>query len=404
MSPVSVRVLPSVCAVSREAWNGLYAPTAEDWDFFRSCEIAPPEGFSMSALAAFAGEQLVGAAPLFHVTFPIEMAVAPRLRSFASWVGKRAPRLMNPSIVAIGSPQSDECPIGISPAANPKDRSEIFAALLGGLAVHADALGCSITSLKDVRDADTLWAHAALSKAGFARMASLPLAVLELPYRDETEYLATFSPRLRSELRRKMRHASAVTVELRDSIDDIEEEIADLFQETRANRRADYGSFDDVGPGFFSEVMRNLQGKAQVMLCRHAGELVSFNMFLVEPHRVLAKFIGMRYPAARELNLYYYNWVMMVRYCIEHGIPLLQTGQTTYELKTRLGSKLKKSWIYFRHRATITNRIFHAAAPLAALDRTDPDLRSLGTQAPYVTDGHAPRRGLLPDMDPSGAS
>ena len=29
MSPVSVRVLPSVCAVSREAWNGLYAPTAE---------------------------------------------------------------------------------------------------------------------------------------------------------------------------------------------------------------------------------------------------------------------------------------------------------------------------------------------------------------------------------------
>jgi predicted N-acyltransferase len=385
MPSVSVRVLPSVSNVSREAWNCLYAPTAEDWDFFRSCEIAPAAGFSTSVLAAFAGEHLVGAAPLFQVTFRVDMALGPRLGPLASWLGKHAPRLMNPSIVAIGSPQSDECPIGISPAANPNDRVEIFAALMEGLAVHASALGCSITALKDVRDADTLWAHASLRRAGFSRMASLPLAILELPYRDETEYLATFSPRFRSELRRKMRQASAVTVELRNSIDDIQEEIADLFQETRTNRRADYGSFDDVGPGFFPEVMRNLKGRAQVMLCRHAGELVSFNMFLVEPNRVLAKFIGMRYPEARELNLYYYNWVMMVRYCIEHGIPLLQTGQTTYEIKTHLGSKLKKSWIYFRHRGTITNQIFHAVAPFAALDRTDPDLRYLGTQAPYVS-------------------
>ena len=84
MLSVSVRVLPSVANVSREAWNSLYPPTVENWDFFRSCEIAPVAGFSTSVLAAFAGEQLVGAAPLFHVTFPLDMAVEPRLRPLAS--------------------------------------------------------------------------------------------------------------------------------------------------------------------------------------------------------------------------------------------------------------------------------------------------------------------------------
>ncbi len=384
MPPVAVRILPSMSDVSRQAWHRLFPATSESWDFFRACELAPAPGFSTSVLAAFVGEDLVGAAPLFDTRFRLDMAMGPRLGAVTGWLAKRLPGVLDPSILAVGSPQSDECPIGIIPAATPGERAEILEKLLQAFLAHADAMGAAISVLKDVRDADTAWAHAPLAKAGFARMASLPLAILELPYQDENEYLATFSPRFRSEMRRKMRQSAEVTTETRSSIDDVEDEITDLFQKTRASRRADYGSFDDVGPRFFHELLRALDGKAQVMLARHSGKLVSFNLFLVEPERVLAKFIGMRYPEARELNLYYYNWMMMVRYCIEHRIPVLQTGQTTYEIKTRLGSKLKKSWIYARHRRPLVNRALHAVAPYAALDKSDPDLRTLGTEAPYV--------------------
>ena len=356
----------------------------EDWDYLRSCEIASPEGFSCSALAAFDGEDLVGAAPLFQVNFRIDMALEPPLRAVASWLAKRSPRLMNPSILAIGSPQTEECPIGVNQSANSVERAGVLAALLRGLSERSDALGSSLVALKDVRDADALWANDTLTEAGFCRFASLPVAVLELPFRSENEYLATFSPRLRSELRRKLRQASNITVELRTSIDDIQETLVGLFQETRSHRRSDYGSFDDVGRNFFQEVMRNLAGRAQVMLCRDDGQLVSFNIFLVERNRVLAKFIGMRYPAVRQINLYYYNWLMMVRFCIDNGIAVLQTGQTSYGIKTRLGSKLKRSWIYFRHRGAIANQLFHMIAPFAAIDRTDPDLRELGNRVPYL--------------------
>lgn len=383
MLSLSVRVLPSLSGIPREGWNRLFPSAIESWDYFRACEIAPAPEFATSVLVAFVGEQLVGAAPLFDATFRIDMALGPYVGSVASWLGRRAPRVMNPAITAMGSPQSDECSIGILDSTRSAERTEIFAALLKGLAMHADARGSSIIVLKDVRDADTHWIHAPLTAAGFARIASLPVAVLDLPYGNESEYLATFSPRFRSEMRRKMRQASGVTVELRDNIDDIQHELEAMFQATRKKRGADYGSFDDVGTGFFAQLVRALKGSARVMLCRHEGRLVSFNLFVVDSTRVFAKFIGMSYPKARELNLYYFNWMMMVRYCIEHGVPVLQTGQSTYEIKTRLGSKLKKSWIYFRHPWPVTNKVVHAIAPFLALDRSDPDLRELGERAPY---------------------
>ena len=113
-------------------------------------------------------------------------------------------------------------------------------------------------------------------------------------------------------------------------------------------------------------------------------------MFLIESDRLLAKYIGMRYPIAHELNLYYFNWLMMVRYCISHGIRVMQSGQTSYETKIRLGSKLTRSWIYYRHRGGIANQLFRAIAPLASLERADPDLRNLSADAPYLPADYLP--------------
>lgn len=187
-----------------------------------------------------------------------------------------------------------------------------------------------------------------------------------------------------------MKRAAQVEIELRDSIDGIEDEIASLFQETRANRKADYGMFDDVPETYFSAVMRNPGKSAQVMLCRVGGRLVSFNISLVEPDRVLAKYIGMRYPAAREHNLYFVNWMAMVHLCIERGIPWLQSGQTSYRQKARLGCALKRSWVYFKYRNAMINPLFKLFGPMMAFDRMDPDLQALGADAPYLETGVAP--------------
>ncbi len=70
---LTVRALPSVTAVARSDWDRLFPGIAEGWDYFRACEQSAPEGFTSSAIGAFAGETLVAAAPLFRLNYRLDM-------------------------------------------------------------------------------------------------------------------------------------------------------------------------------------------------------------------------------------------------------------------------------------------------------------------------------------------
>jgi predicted N-acyltransferase len=388
--PLTVRHVASIAGLDRDAWNRLFPGRAEGWGYFKACEEAAPAGFAASALGVYSGDELVGAAPLFRTDYQLDLSLKGALKAPIDWLRRNAPQFVIVPALSVGSPLSEECPIGIAPGMTPRERGEVFEALLRGLDAHADAGSVPLLALKDVTDVDAGWAQPILADTGFTRVATLPIAALHLPFKSEAEYLDSLSASMRSDLRRKMRQAADVRIELRDTIDGIEDEIVALFEETKAHRKTDYGAFDDVPADYFREVMQNLPGTAHVLVCRVGRTLASFNLFLVEPERVIGKYIGMRYALAREHNLYFVNWMATVRLCIERGIPWLQTGQTSYRQKVRLGCKLKRSWVYFKDRRRLINPLFKTFGPRMAFDRMDPDLQALGDAAPYLDAGTAP--------------
>ena len=388
--PIAVRHLPSITALPREDWDRLFPGRAEGWDYFHACEQAAPEGFQASAMVVYAGDELAAAVTLFRTDYGLDLSLEGPLKPAVEWIHRNAPKLVVVPVLGMGSPLTEECPIGYQPAMKEADRIAAFKALLRGMNDHAAQNKIPLLALKDIMDRDTTWVDEPLREQGFTGVATLPLATLHLPFKSEDEYLASLSSSMRSDLRKKMRRASNVQFELRDSISDMEDTITALFEETRANSKVDYGSFDEVPSTYFREVMRSCDGKAQVMLARVEDELVSFNISLAEPNRLLAKYIGMRYPAAREHNLYFVNWMAMVRHCIERGIPWMQMGHTSYRQKSRLGCKLKRSRIYFKHRNPIINPLFKLFGPMMAFDKMDPDLKALGPDAPYLEPGAAP--------------
>jgi hypothetical protein len=103
-------------------------------------------------------------------------------------------------------------------------------------------------------------------------------------------------------------------------------------------------------------------------------------MLLLGRDTVIDKFLGMRTPLARDNNLYVVSWIENVRFCLETGRRWLQSGQTAYSSKLRFGSRLTPSSIFARHRNPVINRLIRLAAPLAAFDRWDPDLRRLASE------------------------
>jgi len=388
--PLVARHVETIADIAREDWSHLFGAKAEGWDYFGACERATPEDFSASAMGVWAGDRLMAAVPMFRTDYRLDLSLEGPLKPAGEWLYENARKFVVVPVLGMGSPLTEECPLGFAPDLDANEQRAAFDALVQGMDAHADTENIPLLALKDITDRDAAWAHDPLSQSGFTRVATLPLATLHLPFKNQDEYLASLSASMRSDLRKKMRRASKVTIEVRDTIDGIEDEIVELFEETKANRKTDYGAFDEVPASYFREVMRAMPGTAQLMLCRVEGRLASFNIFLVEPDRIIGKYVGMRYPLARENNLYFVNWMATAKLCMERGIPWLQTGHTSYKQKVRLGCKLKRSWIYFKYRNVAINPLFKLFGPMMAFDSMDPDLQALGEKVPYLEPDAAP--------------
>jgi hypothetical protein len=155
-----------------------------------------------------------------------------------------------------------------------------------------------------------------------------------------------------------------------------------LFQSTLENSKVDYGEFEQLHPRYFPSVVNGLGTNAQIVLCWHEDELLSFQLALLGRDRLIAKQIGMKYPQARDFNLYFVNWLELIDFAIAKRIPRIEMGATTYATKVLFGGYLERRWLYFRFRNTVLNRITGPIAPLFDFEKS----RAAPAGSPLVAD------------------
>lgn len=377
------RFLPSIADTGRESWNRLFGTAAEGFDYYLACEKAPPAAFTFGALGVLDGNTLVAGAPAFRADFRLDMMLEGKARRLTDWVARNMPRFAVLPVLGAGSPHADELALAFDPGFDLPRRRDALGALLDALEQEAARTGVGMTFLKNVSDRDSRWAHDVLQRRGYLRVATLPIATLAIPATAEA-YIDGLSANMRSNLRRKLKRAQQVRVEVRTSVDGFEEEIFELREATRRRASANYDAFSEISPGYIRQVLAHLEERARLLLYWHGSELIGFALVLLEPGRLIEKYNGMRYPEGPDYGVFFLNWMTQVRMCCEHGIPELHAGETTYLTKARLGCKLHRSWVYFRHRRRALNRMFALASRWIAFDSADPDLRRLGNEAPYA--------------------
>jgi len=373
-----VSVLPGVGAIAEADWARLFPDEAEGWAYYRAIEAAPPPGFRFEAIAVHDHGRLVAAAPVFHVTYRLDTSLQGGMRPVGDWLYRTVPRLVAHPVMGLGSPLADRCHLGFDPSLPDLERKRALTALLEGFDARAAAAGVRILAIKDLADREAAPLHEAIVEAGYARIAGLPVCVLNLPFADTDAYIRSLSANNRSVLRRKLKTAGPVQLETVTSIQGIEDEIFSLYEETRANSRFDYGDFEQLSPSYFRDVMAALApDRAAVILARVGKRLLAMKLLFIEKDRIIDKFWGMRYPAGRDHNLFFVCWMEGVRFALTHGARQYQSGQTAYAQKMKLGSRLDPTWVYFRHRWPLVNRVFRRAAPLVAFDKMDPELAEI---------------------------
>lgn len=352
----------------------------ENSEFYRLVESVPPPGFELGALAAFAGSTTVAVAPSFRVAYRYDTPLQGRLRQVSDWIHARWPRVLSLPVIGVGSPMSDNCAVGFSPDLPASECAAVFDGLLQHLANEAKDHGSALLAIKGLdRLAEVL--DAPLARHGYRCVTSVPLAMLDLPFRSIDEYLDSLPDKTGCYFRRKMRSVEKVRIEYRRSIAGLEARINELFENTLRQSTVDYGDFERLHPDYFAKIVHGLGERAQFMLCWRGDQLLSFQLFLVGSDRVLAKQIGMQYPEARELNLYFINWLKLIEYAIEHGIPRVEMGATTYATKLLFGGYLDRRWLHFRFRGAIANTVLNPLAPLFDFEDNDPELKRLGCSA-----------------------
>jgi hypothetical protein len=371
-----VKSYDSIASIPRTAWERTLPGEPESWEFYAAVEGVPPPGFRLGAMAAFVGDAIVAVAPLFRTAYRIDTPLQGRLRQIGDWVHARWPRLVSFPVLGIGSPMSDNCALGFAPGLSDADCACVCDGLLTHLAELANAEKGALLAVKSLdRSAEVL--DGTLRRHGYKRVTSVPLAMLDLPYRTLDHYLASLPEKTGAYFRRKMRSANKVRIEFRSSLTGLEARIAELFDNTRKQSKVDYGDFERLDPEYFPRVVHGMREKAQLMLCWQGEELLSFQLFLVGRDRVLAKQIGMQYPQGRELNLYFVNWLKLIEFAIQHRIPSVEMGATTYATKLLFGGYLERRWLHFRFRAGLWNRVFDPVAPLFDFEKNDPELKKL---------------------------
>lgn len=367
----------SFAAIPRDAWERMLPGEPENADFYRVVEHVPPPGFELGAIAGFDGTTMVAAAPLFRVAYRYDTPLQGRMRQIGDWIHAHFPRLISLPVIGIGSPMSDNCAVGFAPELSASECAQAFDGMLHHLADEARHAGSALLAIKALdRLAELL--EEPLARHGYKRVTSVPLVMLDLPFRSLDQYLDSLPEKTGCYFRRKMKSANKVRIEYRRSITGLEARINELFENTLQQSSVDYGDFERLHPDYFAKVVHELGERAQFMLCWRGDQLLSFQLFLVGENRVLAKQIGMQYPEARELNLYFVNWLKLIDYAIEHRIPRVEMGATTYATKLLFGGYLDRRWLHFRFRGAIANALLNPLASLFDFERNDPELKKLG--------------------------
>lgn len=352
--------------IDRQQWNDCFPGEAEGYDYLRAVERAGIPGFEFRYVVGKAGGQVVAAMPAFLTRYGLETTLdnrpfrdaVMRIRGFWSDF------LMLP-LACLGSPCTETGHPGFHPDIATIYRSELFDRLMAAFEAHARTAGYTLLALKDIPQSLPGDLTEAITARGYAEMAGLPTAVLDIDFPDLDGYLSGLSAATRKDIRRKIKARNGIRLERRSDLGPYRDRALELYRQTR--ERSDW-QFEDLTLAYFEGILAGMPGQSFVTMYLVDDELLATNFLIRNERALIDKFFCMDAEKGRPFNLYYLSWIDNIEYCLSEGLQHYQSGQAYYENKVRLGSRLGANSMFFRHSTPLIQRALRFAAPYFAIE------------------------------------
>lgn len=182
----------------------------------------------------------------------------------------------------------------------------------------------------------------ACKNAGFMLVAGQALAYVPIDFANEDDYLSRLSAGRRKNIRRKLRSRADLRIEVvvtgSERLNDAAflKELYDLYQEVYAQSEI---HFDKLTAEFFAAMLQDAALDGQLFLYYADAGLIGFNLCFIHNGMLIDKYVGFRYPDARDHNLYFVSWMENLAFACSRQLTHYVAGWTDPEIKAYLGAK-----------------------------------------------------------------
>ncbi len=189
--------------------------------------------------------------------------------------------------------------------------------------------------------------------AGMFALKGQALAWVDVGDADEETWLNRFSKSRRKDFRRKLRQRHELeitTLYAGDPCFQSESLLRSWYALYEAVYQQSDTHFDFLTPAFFADLLQEDSG-AVIFVYHHQGVLLGYNFCFEVGDKLVDKYIGLRYPQAQQLNLYFVSWFHNLAYARSRGLTRYVAGWTDPEVKRSLGAALTMTqhWVYIRN-------------------------------------------------------
>ncbi|MGC2063122.1 MAG: hypothetical protein WA610_09090 [Thermodesulfovibrionales bacterium] len=308
------------------------------------------DGFTLRSIVVSRDGTPILLLPLFETRFDLSTFVKGWTRKSLKLAGRLVPSVFQPRILCVGLLVGEWSEIGMDPLLDEATLDEACTMAFDALQTLATELNSDIVSLYNFNHFGKL-PEEVFKK--FNQVECQSCARLPINFNSMEEFLDRFSKAARKDLRRKMRASDEVRVIRSRNISPFLDRIYTMYLETVARSPLAFGRHNRL---FFEKICERVQG-AEYTLYFVQEELVAFNLLVVKQEAMVDKYFCMDYGPGRKYNLYVLSWLENVRTCMERKIPLYYTGQGAEKTKTHLGATLIPSFILFKHRQPLIDRL-----------------------------------------------
>ena len=265
-----------------EAWKRAFENKCKDHRYYEIVEETLQDDFEHHHMLLeddFGNARAIQ--PVFFVRQNLVEGVPGKISSIVDRVRKIFPRFLTMRVLMVG------CAAGTGDlaACDEKDERWVANALQASLSTYARQNKASLVVLKDFPATYRLELET-FPRNGYARIPSMPMTRLPLPYQNWDEYFRTLSKATRKDLRRKFRKAeNAPKIEM-EIVSDIAALIDEIYPLYLAVHQRSPFKFETLTKDYFCAIAKRMPERARFFIWRQLGKIVAFSFCLVWDDKV----------------------------------------------------------------------------------------------------------------------